>query len=171
MIDLAGNGAVISPCEVYRYRLDRHVGAGSLVAFLCGVNPSTADASIDDHTVSKWRGFGQRLGWRRFMVGNVFGYRATSVRELATAEDPFGPSNAQHITDMMAEADVLVPCWGRREKVPKMLRGQFDVILNAMRDTGKPMMCWGRTAGGDPLHVLTLGYDTPFVAFDPEGQG
>lgn len=163
MLDLAGNGAVLSPCGFYRYRLDRHVGGGQMVAFLCGVNPSTADASIDDHTVSKWRGFGQRLGWKRFMVGNAFGFRATDVRCLADAADPFGPGNAQHLSDMMDEADVLVPCWGRRDKVPKALRGQFDVILGAMRDTGKPIMCWGKTAGGDPVHVLTLSYETPLV--------
>ena len=52
-----------------------------------GVNPSTADASSDDSTVRKWRGFTQRWGGSRFIVGNVFAYRSTDVRQLAAVEE------------------------------------------------------------------------------------
>ena len=86
--------AIISHCGKYRYRLDRMVSDSGPVYAFFGVNPSTADASVDDATVRKWRGFVQRWGGSRFIVGNVFAYRATDVKELATAVDPFGDGSS-----------------------------------------------------------------------------
>lgn len=159
-----GNAAILSPCGTYRFRLDRHVGAGDTVAAVIGVNPSTADAVRNDHTVSKWRGFGMRSGWRRFIVGNVFAYRAADVRALKQVSDPFGPDYHKVMDEIVAEADVLIPCWGDRKKLPTVLRPHLDTMLARLRATGKPVMCWGVTAGGDPLHPLTLAYATPLVA-------
>jgi hypothetical protein len=167
MLDLAGNGAVISECGTYRYRLDRHVGAGDRVYAFFGINPSTADAALDDATVRKWRGFSKRLGAARFIVGNVFAFRATDVGELRDAADPVGPEWRRHMEEIIAEADVLVPCWGSRVKLKSPhLRDRLDVMLGALRGTGKPLMCWGRTASGDPIHPLMLGYETTLVEFN-----
>ncbi len=164
MLDFAGNGAVISSCGAYRYRLDRHVGAGDQVYAFFGINPSTADASIDDATVRKWRGFSERLGAERFIVGNVFAYRATNVGELSRADDPVGPEWRTHMDQIIKEADVLVPCWGSRAKLKAPhLRDRLDVMLGALRGTAKPLVCWGKTASGDPIHPLMLGYKTPLV--------
>lgn len=164
---LAGDNAVLSDCGTYRWRLDRHVGAGGTVAALFGVNPATADASLNDPTVRKWLGFGRRLGWSRFIVGNQFGFRATKVTALARAADPFGPDNGRHLGEIIAEADVLVPCWGSRTKLPKALRPRLDDLAADLLAAGKPVMCWGLTASGDPRHPLMLGYDTPLVRFPP----
>lgn len=167
MLDLAGNGAVLSDCGAYRYRLDRHVGAGDRVFAFFGINPSTADADVDDATVRKWRGFSERLGAVRFIVGNVFAYRATDVGELCSAADPVGPEWRQHMEMIIEEADFLVPCWGARGKLKAPhLRDRLDLMLGSLRGTGKPLMCWGKTASGDPIHPLMLGYKTPLVAFD-----
>ena len=130
-----------------------------------GVNPSTAGATINDQTIKKDMGFGRRLGWRRIMKGNVFGWRATDVRELACVAEPVGPDNLMHLARMGAEADLIVPCWGRRDKVPRALHYQIDFTLESLRGLGKPLMCFGLTAGGDPLHTQMLGYDTALVPF------
>ncbi|MBW3243231.1 DUF1643 domain-containing protein [Epibacterium sp. DP7N7-1] len=164
MLDIAGNGAVLSECKTFRYRLDRHVGEGDIVAAVIGVNPSTADASLDDQTVRKWRGFGQRLGWQRFIVGNVFSLRATNVREVAHAPDPFGPDHRKYLDGIIDEADIIVPCWGDRAKLPRMLRPRLDDMMEVLRLTGRPLFCWGLTASGDPKHPMMLAYDTPLIA-------
>lgn len=52
-----------------------------------GINRSTADATLDDSTVRKWRSFTIRNGGHRFIVGNVFSYRATDVKELGRLVD------------------------------------------------------------------------------------
>lgn len=156
--------AVISPCGVYRYRLERTIGLqqGPVYAYF-GVNGSTATATEDDHTVRKWIGFTKVFGGSRFVVGNVFGYRATDVRELAAAMDPIGPDNALHLEEIIREADVLVPCWGSRTKLPKQLHLHLDNLMEQLVQSGKPVMTFGLTNAGDPKHPLTLGYDTPLV--------
>jgi hypothetical protein len=156
--------AVISPCGKYRYRLDRSldISEGPTYAFF-GVNPSTADRFTDDTTVRKWTGFVQRWGGRRFIVGNAFAYRATNVRDLAKVEDPYGPAIGEHITDILAAADILVPCWGRIDKVPLQHRGAFDSLRAALAASGKPVRIFGLTKDRAPKHPLMLGYDTPLV--------
>jgi hypothetical protein len=159
----SGMSAVISDCGRYRYRLDRQVALSGPVYAFFGVNPSTADATVDDATVRKWIGFSKRWGAGRFIVGNVFAYRATDVRTLATVEDPFGPDIGEHVSRIIAEADVLVPCWGCTDKVPPGLRFAFDVLLDQLLCAGRPVKAFGFTAGDDPKHPLMLGYDTQLV--------
>lgn len=155
--------AVLSPCGLYRYRLDRVVGVtGSVYAFF-GVNPSTADANIDDATVRKWIGFTKAWGGSRFMAGNVWPLRSTDVRALATAVRwlDVGRENQRHILAMVDEADILVPCWGDRAKVPRLMHNELDALLSLLVGTRKPVMHFGLTKGGDPKHPLMLGYSTP----------
>lgn len=168
MGDLLGNDAYVSDCEKYRYTLERHVGAGRLVYAFFGINPSTADASLDDQTVRKWRGFSERNNVGRFIVGNVFSYRATDVKELGlTTDDLFGDDHWRMQKHIIRSADALVPCWGSQAKVPKHLRCWIDQLFDTLCDQnyryGTPLLCFGKTKAGDPKHPLTLGYDTPLI--------
>lgn len=155
--------AILSTCGTYRYRLERTVSDRGTTYGFFGVNPSTADATLDDATVRKWRGFTDRWeGWR-FLVGNAFAFRATDVRALQRVADPVGPDNDFHIERIAAQADVLVPCWGNTQKVPEALRGRFAQVLAILRATGKPVMTFGFTTGGDPKHPLMLGYGAKLI--------
>lgn len=155
--------ATISPCGLYRYRLERTVGMTGPVYAFFGINPSTADASQDDATVRKWIGFTKKWGGSRFIVGNVFAYRSTDVKALATIDDPFGDAIGDHTTEIINDADILVPCWGDTDKVPPKLQFAFDVLMDALVSSGKPVMHLGLTKGGDPKHPLMLAYDTPLM--------
>lgn len=155
--------AIISPCGLYRYRLERTVAMEGPVYAFFGINPSTADASLDDATVRKWTGFCKRWGASRFIVGNAFAYRSTDVKALSTIEDPYGPDIGDHVTSIIEDADILVPCWGNTTKVAPELRGAFDVLMDALVSSGKPVMHFGLTNAGDPMHPLMLGYGTSLV--------
>lgn len=162
--------AVISECGLYRYRLDRDCGMpfeGSKVFAYFGINPSTADATLDDPTVRKWIGFTERNGGSRFIVGNVFSYRATDVKVIGKVPFPQGPQHFHNLKQIIHDADVLVPCWGGRDKVPKHLREHLDQLLAWLHRSGKPVLHFGATDGGDPKHPLFLPYTTellPLVA-------
>jgi len=159
--------AIISPCGKFRHRLERDVAMVGLVFAYFGVNPSTADASINDQTVGKWIGFTKINGGRRFIVGNVSAYRATDVKELAKVliTPAQHRENLEHLQRIIADADILVPCWGSRDKVPKHMRGDFDTVLAMLLTSGKPVRHFGLTKGGDPKHPLMLGYSTPLTAY------
>lgn len=156
--------AIISECGNYRYRLERNISEeGPIYAFF-GVNPSTADASLDDATVRKWKGFVSRWGGSRFIVGNVFAYRATDVKTLATVVNPVGEENFAHLAEIAKEADILVPCWGNKTKVPLSLRWKFNDTLSFLKGFDKRLLSFGLSNGGDPKHPLMLGYDTELIS-------
>ncbi len=82
---------------------------------------------------------------------------------MAEVPDPVGPENARYLREIIEEADILIPCWGNRSKVPNQLRHHFDDLLDLIFDSRKPVKVFGLTKSGDPLHPLMLGYDTPLL--------
>lgn len=151
--------AIISSCGKYRYRLERE-GRGEGATAVIMVNPSTADAETDDHTIRKLRGFGDRYGWGRIIVGNLFAYRATDVRELGRVSDPIGPDNDVHLRWIIGEAKCAIVAWGPLAKQPKYYRGRWRAVTNVAQPLGIPMLSLGEPAkDGHPCHPLTLGYD------------
>jgi hypothetical protein len=165
MGDLFGvdRSAVLDTLEFYRYRLDRFVQPKGIVFAYFGVNGSTAGPIEDDQTTKKWFGFTLRNGGSRYIAGNAFGFRARDVRRLSEVDDPIGPENARYLAEIIAEADVLVPCWGARAKVPQRLWPTIDGLRDQIMASGKPVRIFGLTASGDPKHPQMLGYDTPLV--------
>ncbi|WP_032901384.1 DUF1643 domain-containing protein [Mesorhizobium ciceri] len=157
------SSAVFSECGLFRHRLDREVQATGLVFLYSGINGSTAGVSDEDQTSMKWRGFTLRNNGRKYIAVNPFGKTATDVRELAKVADPVGPDNARHVAEAISEADILVPCWGSRDKIPPRLRHHLDAMRDLFFASGKPVKVFGFTKSGDPKHPLMLGYDTPLV--------
>jgi hypothetical protein len=161
--------AIFSECSMYRWRLDSdELAPTGLVFCFSGVNPSKAGRIVDgveitDQTKNKWAGFTVRNGGRKFIAVNPFGGIATDVRELGRMDDPVGRDNDKHIREAFAEADVMVPCWGNSSKVPKMWRWRLTRMLEMMLETGKPILTFGLTKSGDPMHPLMLGYNTPLI--------
>lgn len=148
---------------IYRWWLERDVQPQGIVAALVGVNPSTAGATVNDQTIRKDLGFARIHGWRRIIKVNKFAFRATDVRELATASDPIGNECDEHIRRAFAEADVIVPCWGPLAKLPKRLRRRYAEVCLMAERSGKSIMCLGVAQDGHPRHPLTLAYDTPLI--------
>lgn len=158
--------AIISECKKYRYRLDRDVASSGKVIAFFGINPSYADGAKDDNTIIRMRGFTLRHGGSRFIVGNVFSYRTPYVRNLATAEDCFGNFHSKYLQEIIFEADLLVPCWGSRNKLPKSLHSHIDSTMIMLINSGKPVYSFGLTATSDPKHPLMLAKSTPLVPWE-----
>lgn len=158
--------AIISDCRKYRYRLDRQVSdTGRTVVFI-GVNPSTADATQDDATIRKMRGFCERWGdVRRFAVINLCAFRATDVKALSVALDPVGLQNNHHTKVAMFDADLIVPCWGALGKMPADVRELAHAMAKYLANSTKPVYTLGKTKCGQPKHPLMLGYDTQLENF------
>lgn len=152
--------AVISQCGLYRYRLERRwpvqPSYGQTTVIM--VNPSTADADRDDATIRKLIGFGSQR-WANIVVGNLFAYRSTDVRDLARVDDPIGPDNDEHLRQMIGEAFRLIFAWGPASKLPKRLRGRWRDIHAMAQAAGKQPLSIGPTAkDGHPCHPLMLPY-------------
>lgn len=159
--------AVISACGRYRYRLERTVSDGKGVICFVGVNPSVADATINDHTITKLMQFTRLWNGRKLIVGNLFAFRSTDVKGLK--DMPYDPEaihiNRVNLVQMFHEADWLVPMWGDLKKLPVIYRPRAHSVLASMFVSGKPVGHLGLTKGGDPKHPLMLPYTTPLTFY------
>jgi hypothetical protein len=158
--------AVLSSCGLYRYRLERDLGRDGPTVAILSVNPSTADATIDDQTIRKDMGFGERLGWGRIIKGNKFAWRATDIKVLRTARDPIGPENDTHLEQIMRDADLHIVAWGPLAKLPPLLRRRWRTVAAIADVVGCRLMCWGTAQDGHPRHPLMLAYATPLIEWE-----
>lgn len=128
---LIKRSSIISDCGLYRYRLDRGLATGlpELTAAVIMVNPSTANADVDDHTIRKLYGFAERFGASRIIVGNLFAFRATDVSEVSLAADPVGPENDRHLAEIFIASKMTILAWGASSKLPPRLRGRWRKVI------------------------------------------
>lgn len=139
--------AVISECGRYRYRLGRAWDHNAPVATFIMLNPSTADANIDDPTIRRCLGYARAWGCGSLTVVNLFAWRATDPAELATADDPVGPDNDEWITVAAGNARQqrapLVAAWGANatpERIAPVLTlpGMDRLTALALTKSGQP---------------------------------
>lgn len=156
--------AHISDCGLYRYQLIRQWGPPPLLPFVM-LNPSTADAMVDDPTIRRCIGFAKREGAGGIIVVNLYGLRATDPAELKKTKDPFGPDNRPNIqtVGLMAVAtNMPVICaWGTNGWLKSANRDTIHLLQN----TGARLTCLGKTKAGDPKHPLYIRSDQPLIQF------
>lgn len=130
-----------------------------------GMNPSTADASVDDPTIRREVAFTKREpGPERYYIKcNVMDYRATSPKALlAPGICPSTQENLVTILRYARYAEKIIVCHGA---LHKKLQPYANEIVGALRAAGAELWCLGKTANGSPRHPLYLRADTPLVSF------
>jgi hypothetical protein len=161
--------AILSPDGLYRYELERDVPGNECGPTLgvFGVNPSTADASLEDPTTRRIAGFARLLGFGRYLLGNEFAYRATDVKALAALplDVAIGPFNDECIRRIMGVSHTILFAWGPLAKLPPRLRNRWKDMVRMADDACKVPMCLGVAQDGHPRHPLMLPYSAPMVAW------
>jgi hypothetical protein len=150
-----------SPCQSWRYLLERDLGEGEGTLNFVMLNPSTADAVRNDPTVTRCIGFARRWGFRRLLVTNLFALRSPVPRALRAAGDPVGPENDAYILRAARRADRVLCAWGTHGP----LRNREAEVLALLRDV--PLEHLGLTRSGQPRHPLYLPATTAPRAFRP----
>ncbi|CAN5240993.1 DUF1643 domain-containing protein [soil metagenome] len=131
---------------------------GRYILFI-GMNPSTADAMVNDPTCAREWGFAQREGFDAMVKANVGDYRATDPRMLlAPGVVASSPANLPAIRAAAAGADKVVLCHG---KLNKALAPAGKALIEAWRDDGIALWCFGTNGDGSTKHPLYLRADTP----------
>ena len=158
--------ATFSPDGRYRQLMRRWLGPEfpeRYVLFI-GMNPSTADASVNDPTCAREWTFSQREGFDAMVKANVGDYRATDPKMLlAPGVGASSPDNLPAIRKAAAGAGLVVLCHG---KLNKALAPAGKALIEALRRDGVPLWCFGTNADGSPKHPLYLRGDTPLRPFD-----
>jgi len=158
---LVRKSAHISADGLYRYRLERFWGSEHALPFVM-LNPSTADAEVDDPTIRRCMGFARREGAGGIIVCNLYAFRATKPADLWQARDPYGPENDSALVglaDWAARAGMPLICaWGAQG-------GNNNRPIVLMQRTGAQLMCLGRTESGQPRHPLYVRGDQKLEEF------
>jgi hypothetical protein len=152
-----GRAAQISECGHYRYMLERVWGVGTTRLLIIGLNPSTADALVDDPTIRRCVGFARTLGYDGLLVGNLFAARSTSPANLQKFWDPVGPENDVWLQRLQKRAHRVVAAWGNGGR----LLGRNQAVLRLLT----AFDCFGVTSIGEPRHPLYLSADTALQPF------
>lgn len=161
--------AIISSCLSYRYSLVREWDNGPRVLWIM-LNPSVADASVDDPTIRRCISFTHAfalyksdvpLKYGSLEVVNLFAYRATDPKDMAAAKadgvNVVGPDNDQHITEAASRASLVVAAWGADKLAP--LRSVNIRKLVAPHE----LHCLGKSKSGAPKHPLYLPSNSALV--------
>jgi hypothetical protein len=155
--------ARLSDCRRYRYTLGRRWGDKEKRVTWIMLNPSVADAEIDDATIKKCMKFTERLGHDSMMVVNLFAYRATDPEELVGVEDPVGPENGHWVRQACHQAPLIIAAWGA---IKKQLLGAARAIFGIIGKEGYVLKCLGKTKNGMPRHPLYLRDDSKLLGWN-----
>jgi hypothetical protein len=151
--DYEERSAEVSPCGTFRYLLNRRWRPGNRNLVFIMLNPSTADAVLDDPTIRRCRRIAKSAGYYALSVVNLFAYRATDPRELIRQGDlsPVGSGNDEWIRRITHQGTPTVAvawgCYGARYRE----RAHFVVGL-----VQRPVFCLGVTKTGQPRHPLLV---------------
>lgn len=158
--------ATFSPDGRYRQLMRRWLGDAfpeRYVLFI-GMNPSTADATVNDPTCAREWTFAQREGFDAMVKANVGDYRATDPKMLlAPGGEASSPDNLPAIRKAAAGAGLVVLCHG---KLNKALAPAGQALIEALREDGVPLWCLGTNGDGSPKHPLYLRADTPLRPYE-----
>ena len=144
--------ATLSPCTRYRYSLRRTWQEGGRIVCFIMLNPSTADAEIDDPTIRRCIGFGKLWHFDALEVVNLFAWRATKPVALLSASDPVGPDNDAAIEQAAHRAELIVCAWGADPYAVDRARPVLALLKKY------PLFCVGTTKTCRPKHPLYAPY-------------
>lgn len=162
------SAAEFSEDRRYRWWLERRwdgkpIGSGGHVA-LIGMNPSTADLTVNDPTVAGCLKRARLWGYGALVMLNAFGYRSTDQAGLLAVADPVGPGNDAAIARHVASAGVVVVAWGRQAKP---LQGRGVALAALLAGIGVKPLCFAMNADGSPKHPLYVRHDAPLIPWTP----
>lgn len=179
---------IFSPCRKYRYTLwrdwmddvmeleeHRNNKTAMYVQFI-GLNPSTADETLDDPTIRRCIDFAKRWGFGAMCMTNLFAFRATDPDVMKAAKLPIGEAsfcaynvgnmafaerNDAHIYGVANGAGLIVAAWGNDGSH----LGRSSYVLDMLKRHKFSPHHLGLTQSGEPKHPLYLRSDTKPVPF------
>lgn len=167
-VEMQRSAMLVGP---YRYSLERRWSDDAIDArrvLWIMLNPSTADALIDDPTIRRCIGFSQFWGYPQLAVRNAFAFKATKPADMASAKvqgvDIVGPLNDELLLDGFMDiknfGGLAVVAWGAHCPITRE-----EEIIKIANSVGVNLHCLGLTKDGKPKHPLYIRADAPLVPF------
>lgn len=161
-------GAVIT--GNYRYLLWREWNSSNKTVSFIMLNPSRADAKVNDPTITRCINFARAWGYGRLEVVNLFAYRSSKPSLLkqavertshgaelnsAPVSSPIGKDNDRFILESVERCDRIILAWGNHGAWRKQ-----DLYTLELLKKQNHLYSLGITKQGCPRHPLYLRSNT-----------
>lgn len=143
------SGADFSNCGKYRYKLWRIWDESKPKAMCIGLNPSTANATKPDPTITNLIKMLKLLGYGGFYMTNLFAWISPNPKDLLSCDDPLG-NNENVLSEVEQICDDVIVCWGNFKEAEDRIKDVLPRYPNAL--------CFGVNQNGTPAHPLAMMY-------------
>lgn len=144
------SGATFDASQTYRYSLWREWEETAPRVGFVMLNPSRADASVNDPTIRRCIALARSWGYGSLEVVNLFAYRTAHPEELRQAQEPIGTDNDRYLHSLAERVEQIVLAWGNWGN----WQGRDRAVLEFFPATR--LWCLGLTRLGQPKHPLYL---------------
>ena len=168
---------MFSECRSYRWILKRELLIGEKTIVFIGLNPSKANSSTNDSTLSRIINFCSKWNYKNIYIVNLFGLISKSPSELSKSNDPIGSNNDLIILKSLEFWQQNTNCdlwlgWGdkgqlngRDRKVLKFIKNFSDLKSNE-NNYSKRLLSLGLSKKGNPRHPLYMPNQSFLRKFD-----
>src|SRR6516164_8501342 len=142
-------GAEFSECRRYRYKLWRIWDESLPLAMCIGLNPSNANETKTDPTITNLKKMLTILGFGGFYMMNLFAWVSSKPEDLLKCENPLGENNNK-LKEVASMCDEIIFCWGNFKQADERIKEVLPMFPEAK--------CFGLTQSGKPFHPLAMMY-------------
>jgi hypothetical protein len=159
------SGAAFNRARTHRHMLWRRWAGGPRACFIC-LNPSKADETTNDHTVTKMIGFATDLRCGAIDVVNVFDIITTYPSDLYAwfnEKEVSSVYNDGYILAAAKRAKRVICAWGNHGDFHLRARN----VVKLLEKNNIETWCLRKNANGSPAHPLRLPYGLRPVRYYP----
>lgn len=150
--------AIFSVCGRYRYILSRHWDDSKPKIIMIGLNPSTANADVDDPTIKNVRRICANNGFGGFFMMNLFALITPHPEVLSDSDDPVG-ENDLYLASMRDATEHVCFCWGNFGY--EFIKQRIEIVEQMFPKA----VCVGINKNGSPKHPLYIPQEINFINF------
>ena len=168
---------LFSECRSYRWILKRELSSGTKTVVFIGLNPSKANSSNNDKTLTRIINFCSRWNYKNIYVINLFGLISKSPSKLSKSKDPVGTNNDLITLKALEFWRENINCdlwlgWGdkgqlyKRDSIVLKLIKDFSKIEKKENNYSRRVLSLGYTNKGSPRHPLYMPNKSLLKPFD-----
>jgi hypothetical protein len=157
--------ATFSPCGMFRYTLERYWNEGSNYLLTVMLNPSTADHTVNDPTITRVITRAKMYAFDGVVVCNLYAFRspypARLLERYATGNEVVGRENDDFISAAVDKCNAAFVAWGNH----KLAHRRDQRVLELLRPLADNIIMLQLTKDGFPKHPLHIAYSIPFIRY------
>lgn len=135
---------------MYRYLADCDLGVDGPTALFMGLSPINTNRGRMDRGVNYAVTHGGNQGWGRILVCNIYSVVSDHVKHMPQDRPHRGPEHWKWVDWALDQSEIVVACWGSRNRVKWGDRVVFNEMNEWFRGLDKDLYCTNILYTGDP---------------------